>query len=107
MARLGRVKITCLVLLIVLAATLFAFLRLRGNGFANDQSRFERMVTRVKAIASRGYSFDPVMANYRDYGFCGVIPKPYRMEDVGCILKEVMGNESASRPAARGRPQAT
>ena len=39
------------------------------------------------------------MANYRDYGFCGVIPKPYRLEDLGRILKEVIGNGPTSPPA--------
>ncbi len=48
----------------------------------------------VKVIASSGYSFDPVMANHRDYGFCGVIPKPYRVEELGRVLGEVMGKES-------------
>jgi CheY-like chemotaxis protein len=45
----------------------------------------------VKAIVSSGYSFDPVMANYRQYGFRGIIPKPYRLEDLGRVLDEVLG----------------
>lgn len=31
----------------------------------------------VKAIVSSGYSSDPVMANYQDYGFSAVLRKPY------------------------------
>ena len=29
----------------------------------------------VKAIVSSGYSNDPVMSNFREYGFRGVVPK--------------------------------
>jgi CheY-like chemotaxis protein len=35
----------------------------------------------VKAFVSSGYSHDPVMVNYKDYGFAGVINKPYEIED--------------------------
>ncbi|MCD6534227.1 MAG: hypothetical protein J7L25_09155, partial [Deltaproteobacteria bacterium] len=36
----------------------------------------------IKAIVSSGYSTDPVMANYLDYGFAGVIAKPYLVSEV-------------------------
>ncbi len=44
----------------------------------------------VKAIVSSGYSNDPVMADYANYGFCGVILKPYRMEQLGRALHEAL-----------------
>ena len=44
----------------------------------------------VKAIVSSGYSTDPVMADFRKYGFCGVIAKPYEMKELGKILKKVI-----------------
>jgi PAS domain S-box-containing protein len=63
-----------------------------GMGGCEATRRLRELDPKVKAIASSGYSFDPVMANYRDYGFCGVIPKPYRPEDLNRILKEVIGD---------------
>jgi two-component system cell cycle sensor histidine kinase/response regulator CckA len=44
------------------------------------------------AIVSSGYSSDPVMANFRDYGFQAIVPKPYNIEQftqtVGRLLKQ-------------------
>jgi histidine kinase len=45
----------------------------------------------IKAIVSSGYSNDPVMANYAEYGFCGVVAKPYRMEDLQAAINSVLG----------------
>jgi CheY-like chemotaxis protein len=47
----------------------------------------------VKAIVSSGYSLDPVMANYRESGFVGIIPKPYRTEELLHILQEVLAKK--------------
>ncbi len=43
----------------------------------------------VKAIASSGYSDDPIMTNYQKYGFKGVIAKPYTLADLSKILSQV------------------
>ena len=44
----------------------------------------------VKAIVSSGYSDDPVMANYREYGFSGVVTKPYTIEELKETLVHVL-----------------
>lgn len=43
----------------------------------------------VKAVVSSGYSNDPVMANYKEYGFIGSMPKPYTQEDINTVLNRV------------------
>jgi CheY-like chemotaxis protein len=44
----------------------------------------------IKAIVSSGYSTDPIMANYRDYGFSAVLSKPYLPQDISKVLQEVL-----------------
>jgi len=36
----------------------------------------------IPVLVSSGYSNDPVMARFQDFGFSGVLPKPYRMRDL-------------------------
>jgi two-component system, cell cycle sensor histidine kinase and response regulator CckA len=67
-----------------------------GMGGCEAVRRLRELDPKVRAIASSGYSLDPVMANYRDYGFCGVIPKPYRPDDLDRMLKEIIGNGAAA-----------
>ncbi|NVN89301.1 MAG: PAS domain S-box protein [Desulfuromonadales bacterium] len=45
----------------------------------------------VKAIVSSGYSNDPIMADYRSFGFSGVITKPYKVAELKKILGEISG----------------
>jgi hypothetical protein len=37
-----------------------------------------------------GYSQDPVMVEYRDYGFKAVIGKPFTLEELSKTLNSVM-----------------
>jgi len=49
----------------------------------------------VKAIVSSGYSTDPVMADFRKYGFGAVVAKPYKVKELGEALhKVIMGRGS-------------
>ena len=43
----------------------------------------------ARVVVSSGYSNDPILANYRDYGFRAVLPKPYMMKDLIQVLREV------------------
>jgi CheY-like chemotaxis protein len=40
----------------------------------------------VRAIASSGYSSDPVMSDFQAYGFKGIIAKPYTLEELSRAL---------------------
>ncbi|MFC1839750.1 PAS domain S-box protein [Thermodesulfobacteriota bacterium] len=47
----------------------------------------------LKAIVSSGYSDDPVLANFQDYGFKGMMPKPFESLSLGKVLHEVLKDE--------------
>jgi len=44
----------------------------------------------VKAIVSSGYSDDPIMAQFMDHGFVGVVRKPYRIQELRDVLHKVI-----------------
>jgi PAS domain S-box-containing protein len=71
------------------------------NGMGGQEAirRLKEIDPAAKAIVSSGYSYDPVMADYRKFGFSGIIPKPYRMEEMGRVLAEVIGNQEPPKPA--------
>ena len=43
---------------------------------------------------SSGYSDDPVVANYEDYGFKDTLPKPYEIETLSSILHSLLCTEN-------------
>jgi PAS domain S-box-containing protein len=47
----------------------------------------------VSAVVSSGYSNDPVMANYRHYGFKGVVTKPYTVEELSRTLHKILSED--------------
>jgi PAS domain S-box-containing protein len=47
----------------------------------------------LKAIVFSGYSNDPVLANFEEYGFKGMMPKPFDLRTLGKVLHEVLTGE--------------
>jgi len=44
----------------------------------------------AKAIVSSGYSINPILANFAEYGFKGVIAKPYKTRELSEVLHKVI-----------------
>jgi PAS domain S-box-containing protein len=61
-----------------------------GLGGKDTMQKLREMDPAVRAIVSSGYSHDPIMANYHDYGFDGVLVKPYRIQEMSKIVSRVM-----------------
>ena len=45
----------------------------------------------VNAIMVSGYDSDEMAGQFLDMGFCGYLTKPYRVGDLGKILRTVLG----------------
>jgi two-component system, cell cycle sensor histidine kinase and response regulator CckA len=44
----------------------------------------------VKGIVSSGYSKDPIIENYKNYGFIAALPKPYDLISLGKIIDKII-----------------
>ena len=44
----------------------------------------------ARVVVSSGYSDDPVMAAYQKYGFAGVMPKPFLLDDLSRLLGQLL-----------------
>ncbi len=64
-----------------------------GMGGKEAVSRLRKISPQAKVVISSGYSDDPVMANYRDYGFSGVVVKPYSLQEISMVLREVLDEQ--------------
>lgn len=62
----------------------------RGMGGRETIAHLIEMDPQARAIVSSGYSDDPAMAAYQEYGFSAVIPKPYRIEDLSAVMQQVL-----------------
>ena len=64
-----------------------------GMGGAETIGRLRAIDPQVRAIVSSGYSSDPVMSNYRDFGFSNVITKPFQASGLSLVLRQVLSQE--------------
>lgn len=48
----------------------------------------------AKVIVSSGYSNDPIMANYAQYGFSGCLVKPYTAQDFSSVISDVLAKRT-------------
>jgi signal transduction histidine kinase/ActR/RegA family two-component response regulator len=61
-----------------------------GMGGVESLSRIIKLDPDVRAIVSSGYSNDPVLANFTDYGFKACISKPFRLEKLLSTLQSAL-----------------
>jgi two-component system, cell cycle sensor histidine kinase and response regulator CckA len=69
-----------------------------GMGGREAMVQLQKIDSAVRAVVSSGYSEDPVMANFREYGFLAAAPKPYSVGGLGDAIRIAL---SAAIPGRR------
>jgi CheY-like chemotaxis protein len=62
-----------------------------GTGGKETVAGLKRIDPDVRAIVSSGYANDAVMTEFSAFGFSDKLAKPYTMEDLGRVMKKVLG----------------
>lgn len=62
-----------------------------GLGGKDAVKKFCELDPEIKVIVSSGYSNDPVLSDYKKYGFSGIVVKPYKMDDLYKQLNKFLG----------------
>ncbi|MEJ2034023.1 MAG: PAS domain S-box protein [Deltaproteobacteria bacterium] len=62
-----------------------------GMGGKETVQRLLKIDPHAKVIVSSGYANDPIMSDFAEYGFKGVIPKPYKLNELSKTLQDVIG----------------
>jgi PAS domain S-box-containing protein len=66
-----------------------------GMGGREAMQELLKFDPQVRGIVSSGYSSDPVMADYQEFGFRARVAKPYRVQDLAKALRSVMAEPVA------------
>jgi PAS domain S-box-containing protein len=64
-----------------------------GVGGKEAIKELRDMDPEVRAIVSSGYSNDPIMADFKSYGFKGVVAKPYEIRELVETLNQVIAGD--------------
>jgi two-component system cell cycle sensor histidine kinase/response regulator CckA len=66
-----------------------------GMGGAQAMEKLRHLDPGVQAIVSSGYSDDPIMARYADFGFRAVLPKPYQPGELRELVTSLLAETAA------------
>ena len=64
-----------------------------GRGGKEALQNLKKIDPGVKAIVSSGYSNDPIMSNFKEYGFRGIITKPFNIKELSEIVHKVIAGD--------------
>jgi PAS domain S-box-containing protein len=65
-----------------------------GMGGADAIKKLLEIDPKANAIVSSGYSNNPVMSKYKEYGFVGVVSKPFHLDEIAQPLQDILKSES-------------
>lgn len=61
-----------------------------GKGGEETTKELLQIDPNVQVVVSSGYSNDPIMASFKEYGFCAAISKPYVMDDLSQVITKTL-----------------
>jgi len=61
-----------------------------GMGGQKASEEILKINPQAKIIVSSGYATDPIMANYKTFGFIGIVIKPYSFKDLEKEIDRVL-----------------
>ncbi|MFZ5758119.1 MAG: PAS domain S-box protein [Thermodesulfobacteriota bacterium] len=67
-----------------------------GMGGEETIARLRTIDPAVRAVVASGYATNAVMANHEEYGFQGVVPKPFTVQDLARVLSEVLEDKGTT-----------
>ncbi len=62
-----------------------------GKGGEKSVGKVLQLDPSARVIVASGYASDPVLANFRDYGFVAKLAKPYTMNELKDVIDQVAG----------------
>ena len=65
-----------------------------GMGGKEAIEKLKQFDPSVKAIVSSGYSNDPVLANFKHFGFEAVLTKPYKIETLSSTIANIINGKT-------------
>lgn len=68
-----------------------------GLGGKETIKQLRKLDPDVKAVVSSGYTDDPAVLDFSDYGFDEKLTKPYKIHDLKNILEQLMRKQGAHR----------
>jgi two-component system, cell cycle sensor histidine kinase and response regulator CckA len=64
-----------------------------GMGGREAASKLLELDPDARMVATSGYSTDPVITDYRKYGFSGAVHKPFRMQELSTVLQAALDDQ--------------
>jgi PAS domain S-box-containing protein len=71
-----------------------------GMGGAEAVQKLHEIDPRVKAIVSSGYTNDPIMKDFKEYNFSGVITKPFDVDELVRVIESVLADGPIILPSS-------
>lgn len=67
-----------------------------GKGGKETVKELLKIDPKANVIVTSGYSTDAVFSEYENYGFKGIMPKPYSLEEINTVLNKTMHQSRAA-----------